>query len=257
MSLEIHLIDMRHVNDNYNFVLRDRASGRVAVVDPSEKEGVVTFLEARGWRPDVILNTHHHWDHTDGNLALKEHYGCAVVGNAADAARIPGITEYVTPGGSWQLGESRMEILALDGHTIGQVGLYFPQARALFCGDCLFSMGCGRLFEGTAEQLYEGLARIRALPDETQIYCAHEYTVPNGRFARKCEPENEAIHEHIEAAKARLKAGEASIPTTVGQEKRTNPFLRWDAPALRAQLGLEQAANAQVVAELRRLKDGF
>ena len=257
MSLTIHLIDMRHINDNYNFVLRDEASGKVAVVDPSEKQGIVDYLDSQGWGLDAMICTHHHWDHTDGVLALKEHHGCDVVGNAADAARIPGITYEVEIGSSYALGDSVAEILPLDGHTMGHIGYYFRDAKALFCGDALFSMGCGRLFEGTAEDLLAAMEAIRALPDDTHIYCAHEYTIANGRFARHIEPDNEAISEHIEQAKAQRKAGEATIPSTLAQEKRSNPFLRYDEPSIRQRLNMRGAGSADVLGELRRLKDHF
>ncbi|MAR56230.1 MAG: hydroxyacylglutathione hydrolase [Rickettsiales bacterium] len=257
MPLEVHLIDMRHVNDNYNFVLRDQATGKVAVVDPSELEGVQAFLTDKGWSLDAILCTHHHWDHTNGNREVQKIYDCPIVGNAADAARIPGITEQVHVGGTYALGESVAEILPLDGHTMGHIAYYFADSQALFCGDALFSMGCGRLFEGTPEDLAATMQRIRALPEDTKIYCAHEYTIANGRFARAMEPENAAVTAHIERAKAQRKAGQATIPSTLAEECQSNPFLRWDSPEIQSVLAMQGANPSAILGELRARKDAF
>lgn len=241
--LTIHIIDMLHVQDNYNFLLRDEATGLTAVVDPSEAKTVLLELNRRGWGLDYILNTHHHWDHVNGNLKLKEVTGCKVVGNAADASRIPAIDISLDVGETFSLGDSSALLIDVSGHTIGHIAYYFAADDALFCGDALFAMGCGRMFEGDSAMYFDSLQRINALPDATRIFCAHEYTIPNGRFAKHIEPENTAITDAIERAKALRRDAIPSIPTLLGDEKATNPFLR--------------AGNAAHFAELREMKNGF
>ena len=250
-------MDMRHICDNYNFILRCEDTGVTAVVDPSEAEGIIEFLEERRWQLDLILNTHHHWDHTDGNLALQQRYGCDIVGHTEDAHRIRGITREIAVDDTLSVGQAQANILNLEYHTLGHIGYYFPDSSALFCGDALFAMGCGRMFEGTPEQMLSAMQTLRALPDETRLYCAHEYTLANARFARYLEPENAAIAEHTARAKALRKVDMPTIPTTVAQEKASNPFLRWDVQSLLTSLGLQDAPAAIILAEIRRLKDAF
>lgn len=225
--LTVHILDLLYVQDNYNFLLRDEATGTTAVVDPSEAGATLEALDERGWSLDYVLCTHHHWDHVNGIPKLKEKTGCKVVANAADAHRIPGgIDVPVQPGGLVALGDSVADIIDVSGHTIGHIAYYFSADAALFCGDALFAMGCGRMFEGDAPMYFDSLQRIKALPDATRMFCAHEYTIPNGRFAKHAEPENSAITQAIERAKARRREGKPSIPTLLGDEKATNPFLR-------------------------------
>ena len=224
--LAIHILNLLHVQDNYNFLLRDEATGLTAVVDPSEDKTVLTELNRRGWGLDYVLNTHHHWDHVNGNLKLKALTGCQVVGHAADAHRIPGIDRHLRVGERFALGESVADVLDVSGHTIGHIAYHFSADAALFCGDALFAMGCGRMFEGDAAMYFASLQRINALPDDTRIFCAHEYTIPNGRFAKHVEPDNTAIGDAIERAKARRRDDLPSIPTLLSDEKATNPFLR-------------------------------
>ena len=195
--LTIHIIDMLHVQDNYNFLVRDEATGKTAVIDPSEAKGVLDALAEKRWTLDYILNTHHHWDHTNGNVKLKRETGCQVGGYRADAARIPAIDVMIDEDEPFALGESHAHILTVPGHVDGHIAYYFAKDRALFCGDTLFAMGCGRLFEGTAAQMHQSLQKLAALPDDTRVFCAHEYTIPNGRFARSVEPDNARINEQI------------------------------------------------------------
>ena len=241
--LTIHILNLLHVQDNYNFLLCDEATGLTAVVDPSEAKTVLEELNRRGWELNYILNTHHHWDHVNGNPKLKEVTGCKVVGHEADAHRIPGIDIQVRVGESFALGESVASILDVSGHTIGHIAYHFASDHALFCGDALFAMGCGRMFEGDAQMYFDSLCRINSLPDDTRIYCAHEYTIPNGRFAKHIEPDNAAITEAIERAKAKRRDDVPSIPTLLGDEKATNPFLR--------------ARDAAHFAALREQKNNF
>lgn len=257
MTLHIHAIDMLHVQDNYNFLLHDDARHVTAVVDPSEAKGVLAALNKRGLRLDYILNTHHHWDHTDGNKALKEATGAQVIGFAGDAARIPGLDRQVGEGETVSIGAAQAKILHVPGHTTGHIAFHFEREHAVFCGDCLFCMGCGRMFEGTPEQFHASLNRLAALPGQTRVFCGHEYTIPNGRFARSVEPENGAINEAIELAKSKRRAGLPSVPTTLAEEKMSNPFLRTHSAEIRSRLKLEDAPDFEVFRELRKLKDQF
>jgi len=255
--VSVHLIDMLAVNDNYSFVLHDDVTNVTAVVDPAQAEPVMAFLNEKGWSLDYILTTHHHWDHVNGNLALKKQMACQVVGNASEAHRIPGIDIPVKPGEYFMMGSAKAQILLLPGHVNGHIGYHFPQTGMLFSGDVIFSMGCGRLFEGTAEEAFGSLKQIAALPDETKIYAAHEYTLANGRFARHVESDNPAIEAYMAACKDKRKQGIPTIPTTVAIEKQVNPFLRTHSASIRQFLGMEEASDAAVFAELRRRKDTF
>lgn len=255
--LSVHLIDMLAINDNYNFVLHDDVANVTAVVDPSEAEGIERFLDNKGWQLNYILSTHHHWDHVNGNLALKKKTGCKVVGFAGDAHRIPGIDIQLQADGQFQLGEYEAQILLLPGHVKGHIGYYFAKAKMLFAGDVIFSMGCGRIFEGNPQEFYESFCMIAALPDDTAIYAAHEYTLANSRFARKVEPNNMAIEAYSAACKEKRKRGEPTIPTMLSMEKQVNPFLRTHSAEIRKNLHMESASDADVFAELRRQKDGF
>lgn len=255
--LSVHLIDMLAINDNYSFVLHDETTGVTAVVDPAQAEPVQSFLSQRGWRLDYILVTHHHWDHVNGIPALKRQTDCQVVGYAEEAHRIPCLDRAIYAHTCFEFGSTHAEILLLPGHVNGHIGYYFSKENMLFSGDVVFSMGCGRLFEGTAEEAYHSLAQIGALPDNTQIYAAHEYTLANGRFARHVEADNSAIEAYMAACKEKRKRGEPTIPTTVAMEKQVNPFLRTQSTSIRRFLGMEYASDVAVFTELRRRKDTF
>jgi hydroxyacylglutathione hydrolase len=245
------------LRDNYVYLARDRATGACAAVDPAVAEPVLAALDQRGWRLSHILNTHHHHDHVGGNLELKRRTGCTVVGNAEDAARIPGIDVRVRDGDEYALGASRAEVIAVSGHTVGHIAYWFAGANVLFCGDTLFALGCGRLFEGTASQMWHSLSRLRALPDETRVYCAHEYTEANAAFALTVDPENAALADRAEAVRAARRAGRPTVPSTMADERRTNPFLRADDPSLAQAAGLAGADPTAVFAAIRRRKDQF
>lgn len=255
MPLEI--IQIPALNDNYNYLLHDRATGKTAAVDPSEAEPTRRALEQRGWGLDIILNTHHHGDHVGGNLALQQQYGCAIYGYAADAARIPGITRRLDDEETITVGESVAQVLFVPGHTRGHIAYYFADDGALFCGDTLFGMGCGRLFEGTPQQMHASLRRLQALPEGTLVYCAHEYTEANGRFALTLEPQNPHLQQRMVEVRALRRQGRPTVPSTLAEEKRTNPFLREDSPEIRRVLAMEDAPSASVFAEIRRRKDVF
>ncbi|SMH36072.1 hydroxyacylglutathione hydrolase [Azospirillum agricola] len=247
--------------DNYIYVLRDAASGKVGVVDPGDAEPVIAELDRRGWVPTHIFLTHHHDDHIGGVAALKARYRPTVIGARADSHRIPGLDVALDEGARTVFGEQTARVIAVPGHTSGHIAFWFETAfngaGALFCGDTLFALGCGRLFEGTPEQMWESLGKLRALSDSTRVYCGHEYTLSNARFAVTVDPENGALLERAETIAAMRERGEPTIPSTIGLERRTNPFLRADEPAVQAAVGLPGAAAERVFAEIRRRKDHF
>ncbi|MCX7932054.1 MAG: hydroxyacylglutathione hydrolase [Rhodovarius sp.] len=239
MSLSVRPIPI--LADNYAWWLRDEATGQVAVVDPGDAAAVTALLDAEGCGLDWILLTHHHADHIAGTAELVARYGARVAGAAADAHRLPPLDAALRGGDSFVLGASAAEILETPGHTLGHIAFSFP--GWLFCGDTLFSLGCGRLIEGTAEDLFRSLRRIDALPGETLIACGHEYTLANGRFALTVEPDNEALRARIAEAEAQRAAGRPTVPSTLASERAANPFLR--------------AATVATLAERRAAKDKF
>lgn len=255
MPLEIVQIPV--LNDNYVYLAREPASGAVAVVDPAVHEPVLAELRRRDWKLTHILNTHHHPDHVGGNMALKDATGCRIVGPKADAARIPGIDVTLADGERWSLGAEEAVIFDVPGHTSGHIAYWFAQSAALFCGDTLFALGCGRLFEGTPGQMWSSLQKFLALPDHARVYCAHEYTESNARFAVTVEPGNAALTKRYEAIKTARARGLPTVPSLLGEEKATNPFLRPMSQNLRATLGLTDADDVAVFAETRRRKDTF
>lgn len=253
--LEIHQILV--MEDNYVYLLHDPASGATAAVDPAEAEPVLAALDEKGWHLTHILNTHHHWDHVDGNLALKQRTGCRVYGAERDRGQIPGLDVGLREGDVVELGQIKARVLEVPGHTQGHLAYWFEDDAALFCGDTLFAMGCGRLLGGSAEQMWNSLDRISQLPPTTRIYCAHEYTQANGRFALTIEPGNLALFARMERVNEARRQARPTVPSLLAEELATNPFLRPESAAIRRTLGLEDAAAVQVFAETRRRKDGF
>ncbi|HXM71063.1 MAG TPA: hydroxyacylglutathione hydrolase, partial [Thermoanaerobaculia bacterium] len=229
----------------------------VGVVDPSEAAPVEAALSARGWTLTHILNTHHHWDHTGGNPALKAATGAVVVGPKADRERIPAIDVAVDEGESYKLGQAEAQILFIPGHTRGHIAFWFPESKAVFCGDTLFAIGCGRTFEGTAAQMWNSLGKLKALPADTRVYCGHEYTQANARFALTVEPQNAALKSRARAVDAARAKGQPTIPSTIGEERATNPFFRADERSIAETIGLAGEDAVAVFAEVRRRKDNF
>jgi len=243
--------------DNYGYLLHDAESGATAAVDTPDADEILVQLDASGWRLTHIFNTHHHSDHAGGNLALKRATGCTIVGPRADAARIPGLDVAVGEGDVVALGAHRATVYDTPGHTRGHIVYHFVAARAAFVGDTLFALGCGRLFEGTPGEMWRSLQKILRWPDDTRLYCAHEYTASNARFALTVEPQNRALRERNAAVTALRAAGKPTVPSTLGEERATNPFLRPQSVDLRATIALPNADDVDVFAKTRALKDAF
>ena len=237
----LEIVAVPAFSDNYIWLVHDAPSGETAVVDPGDAGPALAAAAQRGWAITQVWNTHWHPDHTGGNQAVKEATGCTVSGPAAETigARDVGLAQ----GDQVRIGDHVGQVIAIPGHTLGHIALHFSGAQVAFVGDTLFAMGCGRLFEGTAEQMHGSLQRLAALDDETRLYCGHEYTLANARFAAHAEPDNSAIAERLEAVSALREAGHITLPTTVAEERQTNPFVR--------------AADARHFARLRAEKDSF
>ncbi|MBI4184852.1 MAG: hydroxyacylglutathione hydrolase [Proteobacteria bacterium] len=254
-ELEIEIVPV--LRDNYAYLVREPASGAVAAIDPGAAAPVRAALERRGWRPSHVLVTHHHHDHTAGCAEIKAAYGCPLVGPRAEAVRIAGLDEGLGDGDTFALGRAAAEVIATPGHTLGHVAFWFAGAKALFCGDTLFVMGCGRLSEGGPEAMWASLKRLRALAEEGRVYCGHEYTETNARFALRLEPGNSALRTRAAEVERLRAAGRPTVPSTIAEERRTNPFLRCDEDAFRAAVGLAGKDAVAVFAEVRRRKDAF
>ncbi len=254
-ALEVHQFPC--LEDNYGYLLRDAATGITAAIDTPDATAIRRELERLGWRLDFILNTHHHGDHAGGNLELKERTGCRIVGARADAARIPGIDLGLGEGDVFELGTRRARVVETPGHTLGHIAWIFDADSVAFVGDTLFAMGCGRLFEGTPAQMWHSLGKLRALPAATRVFCAHEYTQKNARFALTLEPGNAALVARAAAVDRLRDQGRPTVPTTIGEEQATNPFLRADSTAIQATLGLSGAGPVEVFAEMRQRRNTF
>jgi hydroxyacylglutathione hydrolase len=255
MMLEI--IQIPVLNDNYIYLIHDPVSGETAVVDPALAQPVLDVLDEKQWQLTHILNTHHHVDHIGGNLDLKEQTGCNIIGAKNDQHRIPGIDILVEENDQISLGTHQAIIIETPGHTSGHIVFYFTEDSALFCGDTLFAMGCGRLFEGSAEQMWLSLNKLKSLPELTQVYCTHEYTQSNGRFALTVEPNNKALIARMEKVNQQRNHGLATIPSTIEQEKETNPFFRADSPDLQKKLKMQNEPLVEIFTEIRKRKDRF
>lgn len=239
----LEIVRIPALTDNYIWLVHEPASGDTMVVDPAVAAPVLEAADARGWRIGQIWNTHWHPDHTGGNAEIKAATGCTITGPAAEAARIPTLDRMVAEGDRVRLGALEAEVLETPAHTAGHISFHFASERVVFVGDTLFAMGCGRLFEGNADQMFANLRRLAALPEDTQVYCAHEYTQSNGRYALAAEPDNQAIIARMAEVEATRARGEATVPTTIGLERATNPFMR--------------ARDAVQLAERRAAKDTF
>ncbi len=254
MTMAIELIPL--LEDNYAYFLEDTA-GQTAIIDPSESAPILELLEQKKKKLDFILNTHHHWDHTNGNLEIKKATGCTIVGPASDKDRIPGIDHTLGDGESFNWKGSPATAIHVPGHTTGHTAFYFSQSKALFCGDTLFTLGCGFLFEGTPQQMWHSLDRLRKLPADTKVYCGHEYTVKNARFAEYIDPENAKLKKYVKRAQKQANAGLPTVPTTLQDECEANPFLRADTTEIQQRLNMLGSNPVDVFTKIRKLKNDF
>jgi hydroxyacylglutathione hydrolase len=241
--MAIEVVRIPALSDNYIWLAHDAASGETIVVDPAAAEPVLEAAAARGWTISAIWNTHWHPDHTGGNAAIKAATGCTITAPAAEAAKIPTADRLVAEGDTVMLGDFAARVIDVPAHTAGHIAYHLPEAEIVFVGDTLFAMGCGRLFEGTAAQMFANMQRLAALPGETTVYCAHEYTQSNGRYALVAEPDNHALVARMAEVDAMRAQGLPTVPTTIALERATNPFMR--------------AASAEELAERRAAKDSF
>ena len=239
----VEIVRIPALSDNYIWLVHEPGSGETLVIDPAVADPVLAEADARGWRITLIWNTHWHPDHTGGNAEIKAATSCRITGPAAEAERIPTLDRWVAEGDTVALGAIEAVVMETPAHTAGHISYHLPSEGLIFVGDTLFAMGCGRLFEGEADQMHANLQRFAAFPPETLVYCAHEYTLANGRFALSVEPDNRALVERMEQVEVMRAAGEATLPTTIALERATNPFMR--------------ASSAEELAERRRAKDAF
>lgn len=240
---DLQIVRIPALSDNYIWLVHDAASGETVVIDPAEAAPVLVEADKRGWKIGQIWNTHWHPDHTGGNAAIKQAHGAKVSGPAAEAERIPTLDVLLAEGDTVTLGAHSAIVLETPGHTAGHITFHLPDDGVVFTGDTLFAMGCGRLFEGTPAQMFANMQRLATLPPATTVYCAHEYTQSNGRYARVAEPDNAAIVARMVKVDAARAAGQPTVPTTIAEELATNPFLR--------------AASVEQLAERRAAKDTF
>jgi len=252
-GLEFHQFPAR--SDNYGVLVHAPDSGQTASIDAPDAQTVLDELAAKGWALTHILTTHHHADHTGGNERLKAETGCRIIGPATEAERIPGLDEAVGEGDTFMFGGHEVRVLETPGHTRGHISYYIPDAKVAFVGDTMFAMGCGRLFEGDARTMWASLSKLKALPGDTVVYCGHEYTLANARFAADVNPDNAALRDRLTEVVALREKNEPTLPTTIDLELATNPFLRADDPQLRKGLGMPDAEDWEVFAEVRRRKD--
>lgn len=244
-------------SDNFGVLARDTETGETVLIDAPEEAAILAAIKRTGWTPTVILTTHHHGDHVEANLALKQKFGVRIIGPEAEASKIPGIDDTVEDGSVIPFGNEEINVIATPGHTAGHVSYYLPKSQVAFTADTLFALGCGRLFEAKPPVMLASLRKLAALPPETAVYCGHEYTQSNARFALSVDPTNSALRERAEKIDRLRAEGRPTLPTTIAEELATNPFLRWHDPAIRKNLGMENASDEAVFAEIRKRKDVF
>ena len=255
--MAFELVTVPCLNDNYAFLLHNDETEETALADAPEAAPILRALDDRGWQLSEILITHHHGDHIDGVAAIREEHFCRVVGAAADRARLPPLDIEVEPGSLIRVCGTDAEVFDVSGHTVGHIAYHLPEAEVAFTGDSLMALGCGRLFEGTAPQMWESLLRLRGLPEHTKVCSGHEYTAANAAFALTIEPSNAALVARAAAVEKARANGQATVPSSLSEEIATNPFLRADVAGMGAGLGMDGATPAEIFAEIRTRKDNF
>ncbi len=244
-------------DDNYGVLVHDHQTGTTLSIDAPDAASVATHLKKRGWQLTHILTTHHHIDHIEGNLELKHEFGCQIFGPAAEQDRIPGISKSLKGGDSFTIANRKVDVLDCPGHTKGHIAFHFPDDYVLFAGDTLFAMGCGRVLEGSMDEMFHSVNQFAKLHAITNVYCGHEYTVSNAKFAVSVEPGNRALIAAQQIAMSKREKGEMTCPTTIADEMRTNPFMRCNSAEIREKLGMKDATDSLVFAELRLRKNNF
>ncbi len=257
MSTHLQIKQFPCLSDNYGFLVHDSQSGQTASIDSPDADEIMRQADLAGWELTHIWNTHHHFDHVGGNLAIKAARDVTIIGPKAEAARIPGLDIALGEGETAMLGAHKAQIFDTPAHTLGHIAYYFTEQNMIFVGDTLFALGCGRLFEGTPEMMWEAMQKFAKLPHDTKVYCAHEYTLSNGKFALSVDGENPELLAYMERAKALRDEGKPTVPTTIGAELKANPFMRADSAPLRAAVNMPDEPAAQVLGEIRRRKDNF
>ena len=245
------------LNDNYAYIINENTSNNVGVIDPSEAKPIINFLEKNNLKLNYILNTHHHFDHIGGNIELKKNYDAKVVGFVGDKHRIPGIDIALEDNEKFNFGNCVIKVLHIPGHTLGHICFYFEKEKIAFTGDTLFSLGCGRIFEGTHEQMFKSLNKIKKLHKDTKIYCGHEYTYKNGEFCMKYDNSNSDLKKYFEKVKKLRLKNLPTVPTTLEDELKSNIFLRCDEKDLQIKLNMKNEEDFKVFKKVRDLKDSF
>ena len=244
------------LSDNYSYLIYEKETNTISVVDPSDFDACDKVIKKYN-KLDFILNTHHHADHVDGNLKLKKKYSSKVLGFNLDKDRIPGIDILLKENQKFKIGNLEFEVIFIPGHTSGHIAFYFKKERTVFTGDTLFSLGCGRVFEGSHKEMFESLIKIKNLPPETKVYCGHEYTKSNLKFCLKYDLKNVLLKEKAKVIEKKLEKKLPTVPTTINEEIKTNIFLKCDDPVIKHNLNLEDASEDQIFSKLRDLKDSF
>jgi len=252
-NLEFHQFPC--LSDNYGVLIHDKASGNAASIDAPDADAVEAALAETGWKLTHILVTHHHWDHVQGIDALKAKYGCHVLGPADEADKISTLDETKSDGDSFEFGGETVNVISTPGHTLGMINFHFTLSNVVFTGDTLFALGCGRIFEGTPEMMWASMQKLMQLPEDTIIYCGHEYTQSNAKFALTIDPDNAELKSRAAEIDQLRASGKPTLPTTMAKELTTNPFLRASDASIRKHLNMESASDAEVFATIRKAKD--
>ena len=253
----IDIIQIPSLSDNYSYIIIDKKTGITGCIDPSVAKDIVNVLQNRRLDLNFILNTHHHHDHVGGNQELKEIFNCKIIGSHDDQNRIPGIDIKLKDGEEFNIGESIFKVIDTPGHTIGHISFYFKDQNFLFCGDTIFSLGCGRLFEGSYEQMTESILKIRSLPDCTKIFCGHEYTESNAKFAEFLDSGDDLLKKKILNIKKDRLESKPTIPAILEEEKKLNPFMKFDNQEYLDSIKIENISNSENFKKIRIMKDNF